>query len=406
MRKLMMTAAAWRSRETLLLLMAAAVPLAFTTWQTLLNNFAIERVAFTGADMGMLQSVREIPGLLAFTAVFLLLLLREQSLTLIALLLLGVGTALTGFLPSVWGLYFTTLLMSFGFHYYETVHSSLSMQWLNKAEAPRAMGRQIAVKSYASLFILGLIWLLLQVFKLDYLWIYVLGGGLTVLLAAAAWLLFPHYPELQVQHKNMVLRRRYWLYYALTFMSGARRQVFVVFAGFMMVEKFGYSAADISLLFIANHLFNGLFATAIGGLIAHWGERRALIFEYLGLIGIFVAYALVENAQLAAGLYVIDHLFFALAIAIKSYFQKIADPADIAASAGVSFTINHIAAVVIPAAFGLLWLLSPAAVFLAGAGMALISLGLAHFIPTEPTAQQAVDLSILSYRKTADEPAA
>jgi hypothetical protein len=83
-------------------------------------------------------------------------------------------------------------------------------------------------------------------------------------------------------------------------------------------------------------------------------------------------------------LYIVDHFFFALAIAIKTYFQKIADPADIASSAGVSFTINHIAAVVLPAALGIIWLTSPAAVFLAGAGLAGFSLLLSLNIPTHP----------------------
>ena len=83
-------------------------------------------------------------------------------------------------------------------------------------------------------------------------------------------------------------------------------------------------------------------------------------------------------------LYVIDHLFFAMAIAINTYFQKIAEPADIASTAGVSFTINHLAAVVIPVAFGVLWLTSPAAVFVAGAAMAAVSLVLARCIPEAP----------------------
>ncbi|MFB3045543.1 MAG: MFS transporter, partial [Acidiferrobacterales bacterium] len=176
----------------------------------------------------------------------------------------------------------------------------------------------------------------------------------------------------------------YWLYYALTFMSGARRQIFIVFAGFLMVEKFGFSVSAITLLFLVNAVANVFLAPKIGRLIGHWGERRALIFEYVGLIGIFTAYAFVTSATVAAGLYIIDHLFFALAIAIKTYFQKIADPADIAATAGVGFTINHIAAVVIPAAFGLLWLVSPAAVFLSGAVMAVFSLLLSLNVPTAP----------------------
>jgi len=138
------------------------------------------------------------------------------------------------------------------------------------------------------------------------------------------------------------MRRRYWLYYALTFMSGARR------------------------------------------LISRFGERSALTLEYAGLIFIFTAYAFVEWAPFAVVLYVLDHVLFAMAIAIRSYFQKIADPADIASTAGVSFTINHIAAVVIPVTFGIVWLHSPSVVFIAGAVMAAFSLLLARLVPRDP----------------------
>lgn len=135
---------------------------------------------------------------------------------------------------------------------------------------------------------------------------------------------------------------------------------------------------------MVNAIINVFLAPLVGRWIGRFGERRALIFEYLGLIGVFLAYAVVESAFIAGALYVIDHLFFALAIAMRTYFQKIAEPADIASTAGVSFTINHIAAVALPAAYGLLWLVSPALVFITGAVLATGSLILAMLIPTDP----------------------
>ena len=374
----------WKRPEMLLLLMAAGVPLSFATWQSLLNNFAIEQAAFTGAEMGMLQSLREVPGFLAFTFVFVLLVLKEQRFALLSLALLGVGTAMTGFFPTEIGLYCTTVLMSVGYHYYETAQQSLSLQWLPKKEAPIMMGRIIAMAGFASLIAYGLIFLIWTLAELDYKWVYLAGGALTVLVALFAWRAFPEFEAHTPQHKHLILRPRYWLYYTLTFMGGARRQIFVVFAGFMMVEKFGYSVAAITGLFLINQALNMFLAPRIGKLIARFGERRALTFEYLGLIGVFMAYAFVEDAGWAATLYVIDHMFFAMAIAIKTYFQKIADPADIAPTAGVAFSINHIAAVVIPAAFGLIWLYDPSLVFLLGAGMAAVSLILARLIPHVP----------------------
>lgn len=381
---IMSSLAHWKNPKTFLILISIVVPIAFSTWNALLNNFVIEKAAFTGADIGLLQSVREIPGFLAFTAVFVLLFIREQKFMILSLVMLAVGVAITGFFPSVYGLLCTTLLMSVGFHYFETLKQSLSLQWLTKEEAPEMLGKLISIGALASLCTYGVLWVLLELVQLEFKWIYLIAGTIALMVTVFMWLSFPNFESETPQTKKLVLRKRYWLYYALTFMSGARRQIFMVFAGFLMVEKFGYSAADITLLFLANYTFNWLFAKKIGRWIGVVGERKALMFEYIGLIFVFVGYALVQTSEMAAALYIIDHLFFALALAIKTYFQKIADPADMASTAGVAFTINHIAAVVIPVSFGLIWLVSPAAVFYVGAGMAFISLLLSLNIPEAP----------------------
>ncbi|RBW64674.1 MFS transporter [Vibrionales bacterium C3R12] len=382
--------ATWKTPQNFLLIISIIVPIAFASWMALLNNFVIERANFSGADIGLLQSVREIPGFLAFTAVFVLLFLREQKFMIIALMMLAVGVAITGLFPSVTGLLCTTLLMSVGFHYFETLKQSLSLQWLSKEEAPEMLGKLISIGALASLCTYGALWVMLEVFQLDFKWVYMITGGIAFILVVVIAVSFPEFKTETPQNKKLVLRKRYWLYYALTFMSGARRQIFTVFAGFLMVEKFGYSAADITLLFLINYLFNFLFAKEIGKIIGIVGERKALMFEYIGLIFVFIGYGLVKSAEWAAALYVVDHLFFALALAIKTYFQKIADPADMASTAGVSFTINHIAAVVIPVTFGLIWLVSPSSVFYIGAVMAGLSLVLSLNIPVHPKAGNEV----------------
>ena len=242
----------------------------------------------------------------------------------------------------------------------------------------------IAVGSFAALLTYGMVYTLLEWLGFAMEGVYLVGGGAAVCIGLAAWLLFPRYTQPVEQRRHLLMRRRYWLYYALTFMAGARRQIFIVFAGFLMVEKFGFDAAAIAAMFLVNGVLNMVLAPKIGRLIGKWGERKALTFEYIGLIGVFAAYAFVETAWIAVVLYILDHLFFTMAIAIKTYLQKIADPADLAPTAGVAFSINHIAAVAIPALFGLLWLFSPALVFFSGAAMALVSLFLSLLIPQQP----------------------
>jgi predicted MFS family arabinose efflux permease len=275
--------------------------------------------------------------------------------------------------------------MSIGYHYYATRQTSLTLQWTTPEKTPEMLGRIVAVGSATSIVTFVLIWLTFDFAALNFRWVYMIGGGVTMVAAVVCWIAYPRFPVGVEQHRHLVIRRRYWLFYLLSFMGGARRQIFVVFAGFLMVEKFGFGVEDITLLFLLNAAINMWLAPRIGRFVARWGERRALILEYIGLIGVFAGYAVVENAALAAGLYVVDHLFFALSLAINSYFQKIADAADIASTAGVSFSIDHTAAVTVPVVLGFLWLTSPALVFLIGSAMAAFSLLLALNVPRRPS---------------------
>jgi len=378
----------WRRPVTLLFLMAAAMPVAFATWSALLNNFVIEMAGFDGSDIGWLHTVREIPGFLAIGVIALIIWMHEQVLGLVSLLLLGVATALTAQFPSLGGILTITMLSSIGFHYYETVNQSLQLQWLDKLRAPQILGWMVAAGSAATLVAYGLIVATWDMLGLTYNIVYMLAGGFTAVVAVICLLAYPRFEAPDPQVKKMILRRRYWLYYLLQFMAGARRQIFVVFAAFMMVEKFGFEVHEVTALFLINLVANMVFAPLMGRAVFRYGERATLTFEYAGLAVVFLAYGGIYyfgwGVVLAAALYVVDHLLFALALALKTYFQKIADPGDIAPTAAVAFTINHIAAVFLPALLGYLWLVSPASVFTLAAGMAGLSFLLALLIPRHP----------------------
>jgi hypothetical protein len=378
----------WQRPITLLFLMAIAMPVAFNTWSALLNNFVIEVANFDGSDIGWLHTVREIPGFFAVGVIAIIIFVREQVLGIVSLLLLGVATGITAYFPSMGGILTLTMLSSIGFHYYETVNQSLQLQWIQIKRAPQMLGWLMATGSAATLVAYVAIVLTWKTFDLSYAFVYMTAGGLTAAIAIFALVAYPQFEAPTVQNKSMVLRKRYWLYYALQFMSGARRQIFVVFAGFMMVEKFGFKVHEITALYTINLVANMIFAPLMGRVVTLFGERRALLFEYAGLIIVFLCYGGLYffswGVMVAAVLYVIDHIFFALALALKTYFQKIADPADIAPTAAVAFTINHIAAVFLPAGLGYMWLVSPTAVFVTAAGMALVSFLLALLIPRHP----------------------
>ena len=385
-----LTQGGWRTPLLMLIIMQMGMQFSFASWFVMIKNFAVDEVAFTGWEIGIQETIREIPGFLSFLAVYFLLFMTERILAIGSLFLLGLGVAITGAYDSFYGLMITTFIMSVGFHYYETCNQSLSLQWLEKKTAARQMGRIVSAGSMAALAAYGLVFIIWKALDLSFLSVFAAAGAITMIAAALVLSTFPKFEIGPPQRRHIVLRSRYWLYYALTFMSGARRQIFIVFAALMMVEKFDYGVEQMATLFLINGVVSMVLAPQIGRMIDKIGERNALIIEYIGLFFVFFSYAYVTNAEWAAALYVIDHAFFAMAIAMKTYFQKIADPQDIAPTAGVAFTINHIAAVFMPIFFGLLWLSSPAAVFLSGAAMAVISLVLSLMVPRNPHEGQEV----------------
>ena len=376
---------AWRTEPVVFLMVLAFVNwLGFAGWNTLFNNFAKEAAGFTGAEIGLAQTVREIPGFLAFTAIFWFLVMREQVLAYVALIVLAAGTALTGLLPSLSGLLVTTFIMSVGFHYFETVNQSLSLQLFPKKDAPRLLGRVSSAGAAAQFLVYSGLAIAWWSGATNYAWLF--GGiGLAciaVTLFAMAW--FPKFDGPTPQRKSIVLRKRYGLYYALTFMNGARRQIFTAFAGFLLVERFGFTVPQIAMLMLVTASLNTVLAPRLGALVGRLGERRTITIENLVLIAVFFGYAFTREPWVAAGLYVVDGVFAILTLAQRTYIQKIGAPEDMAPTAACAFTINHIAAVVIPVSFGLVWLKNPDFVFLLGAGIASVSLALSFLVPHHP----------------------
>ncbi len=355
-----------QQRQAFLYIVTGAQAFAFAAWAAMLKNFAVEVVGVDGLENALIETVRELPGFLAFTAVFVLVYMREQRLALVSVIVLGAGVAATGFFSSLSMLALTTFVGSLGFHFFQTVYRSLSLQWFDEQTTPLVLGRAVSVSNAATLAALGFFILLFWHFNVSYTLGYVLAGTGALVCAIYAWVGFPVVPIKTDQRQEFVLRWRYGLYYLLTFLSGARRQIFIVFATFILVDIFHLTIVQMLLLLLINAGLNMGTGLLLGPAINRFGERLVLQVEYLGLCLVFGAYGwTLANPgapwalPLVIGLYIVDHILFQFAIGMESYFKKIADPQDLAGSAAVSFSINHIAAVTLPLVLGWLYVHNP-----------------------------------------------
>ena len=364
-----------------LAILSIAATVGLQAWRTLFNNFAVEIVHLDGNHIGIIQSIREVPGFLALFVIYIILVVKEHKLSALSVAILGIGVAITGFFPSYIGLIITTMVMSFGFHYFETTNQSLTLQYFDKDTSPLVIGK---LRSYgaATNVAIGILIFLLS-YILSYTSTFALIGILITLVGFWGITKNPTRESMPIQNKGMVLKKKYWLYYFLTFMAGARRQIFVAFAVFLLVKKFEFSIQEITLLFVFNNIVNYFLNPLIGKAIVMYGERKVLSVEYFSLILVFTGYAFVESKLIIATLYILDHIFFNFSMGIRTYFQKIGNPKDIAPSMAVGFTINHIAAVAIPALGGLMWIIDYRIPFIAGAVMSSISLLFVQFIKTQ-----------------------
>jgi MFS family permease len=364
-----------------LMLLVVAATAGHQGWRTLFNNFAVDEVGINGFQVGVIQSVREIPGFLALLVVYLLLIIKEHRLSALSVLFVGLGVALTGFFPSFLGLIITTVIMSVGFHYFETTNKSLTLQYFTIEQAPIVFAKQRSWSAIANISMGAFVFGIAHFINLKAS--FILIGVLVFCVGIWAFFWEPVDKDIPVQNKGMVLRKKYWLFYVLNFLSGARRQIFVVFAVFMLVQKYQYTVQDVAVLFVINNIIAYFISPLIAKGINRFGERKMLSMEYFSLIFVFLGYAFIENAYLIAGLYIIDHIFFGFSMGINTYFHKTGDRKDIAPSMAVGFTINHISAVVIPVIGGMLWMINPQIPFIAGAFISIVSFVFVQFIKIE-----------------------
>jgi predicted MFS family arabinose efflux permease len=373
-------------RRTLIFLLLSNFLLyfGFQVWRTMINNFAVEEIGIGPASIGWLQALREIPGLMGFLLGFLALFLSEVRVMTVSVILLGTGIFLTGRADDIPFLFISTVVMSFGFHFFTTSNDGVVLMAIEKVQTPKALGQLRSLGALAA--VSGTIMVYLLAGQWSYRTLFTVVGAF---IALGGLLLLPleGAQEDLPPRRQVVLRRRYWLYYVLAFLMGSRRHIFTTFAIFLLVREYGISVQTTAILFLVNSVVNVFAMQLVGKLVGRLGERLMLSIAFGALGFVFLGYAFVTYLPLLFVLFVLDNILFGFNLALTTYFQKIAiTQEEITSNLAVRQSINHIAAVVVPVIGGTAWeLFGSQAPFLAGVGIALVSFVLVQFmrVPVE-----------------------
>jgi predicted MFS family arabinose efflux permease len=383
-------------RRTLIFLLISNFLLyfGFQVWRTMINNFAVEEIGVGPASIGWLQALREVPGLMGFLLGFLALFISEVRIMALSVVLLGMGIFLTGQANDIPFLFVSAIVMSFGFHLFVPCNDGVILMTIEKKQTPKTLGQLRSLGAIAALT--GTVMVYLLAGQWGYRTLFMVLGGL---IALGGFLLLPLGGGLEglPPRRQVVLRRRYWLYYVLAFLMGSRRHIFTTFAIFLLVREYGISVQTTAILFLVNSVVNVYAMQMVGKLVGRLGERLMLSIAFGALGFVFLGYAFVTYLPVLFVLFVLDNILFGFNLALTTYFQKIAiTQEEITSNLAVRQSINHIAAVVVPVIGGTAWeLFGSQAPFLAGVGIALVSFVLVQFMRV-PVESPSLPVTILT----------
>lgn len=351
----------------------------FYSWRIMFNNFAVEQFGASPAEIGVIQAVREIPGLLAFFVGALALFISEARIAALSIVLTGLGLLICGISPTIVILGLATFVLSVGFHFFEPTNSSQLLLLANSNGLGKIQGIYRSFESLAGL--VGGLLVLGLTFFLNYRETFYLIGGLVTLIGLYFALALPANRG-KAEKRKLVIKKKYWLYYTLYFLRGCRRHIFTTFAIFLLVKNHGLNISLVSTVILLNNVVTFFTNRLMGNFTDKWGERTVLAGSSFLLVFIFTGYAVIDYLPALIALYLVDNILFSSAIALRSYLMRISSNEDLTGCLSFGMTANHITAVVVPIAGGLIWnYFGHQATFFAGAAIVFIDLIFALMVP-------------------------
>jgi len=369
-----------RRRRGMLFLGLASAAVAFTSMMQLgLNdNFLFDVMHITGFQKGLLEAYRESCGIFAFGFLALLAGLAEPLIGAAMLVVFAIGIGAYAEVQTFLWLVLVSMVWSQGMHIWMPLPNSMVLALAEPGQTGRRLGQLQAYGAIGS--VAGLVAaLLLTLLKVSPRPIYLIAGAAAIL-GALACLGVPR--DIKTPGPRMVFRRKYWLYYLMSFMEGWRKQIFIAFAGFLLVSHYHTPLRTMLFLWMAVQMLSWVTSPLVGRMIDRYGERRILMFYYTGMTVFFTGYAVIRDPYMLYGLFIIDNAFFVFGMALTTYVRRIAPVAEHTSTLSLGVAMNHIAAVAMPLVGGFLWkYLGYEWVFLSGSVAAAISIVTASWVP-------------------------
>lgn len=356
-----------------------------STLQTgVFNNFAAEELKIRADQLGIYESLRESPGIIAVFVIALLMFLKEQYLAALATLLMAAGYFFYSRITEWHQLLLIGFIGSLGLHIHLPVSNAIAIFLAKENKQGQMLGRVQRFNFVGQFISMAIIIILGK--KLSYRMAFVLSA-ISLLIASICYLSLPKNLG-YIEKPKIIVKKKYWVYYILTFLEGCRKQVFITFALFVLVKVYKMQIRYTAILMLFNAIMVIIFSPFIGYSIDRYGERTVLFISYFLVFFVFIGYAFFHNIWLLIACYTIDNILYLGSISLTSYIGKLVPKNELRPTLSMGVTMNHIAAVAMPIIGGILWeKLGYEVVFMIGAVIVIISLVFIPFMKIEKRAQ-------------------
>ncbi len=345
-------------------------------------------LALDGEQVGVIASVREIPGLLTVLLMLITLFFTESIMASLCVALTVMGLFVISRVTGFNGLVVATLIFSTGFHLYFPIQNAMVLGIAEKEKRALRLGQMNSVASIATVLAI----LVARTFAptLGYRFMFIIAGcvaSISIIIFLYRSKSDERRPKVKVNLKDgLVFNRRYSSYYIITLLSGSRRHITQTFALYLMLRVFDVPGEIILNLTFASTIITIFSRPIIGKLVDRIGERNGLVINYLIITVLFLCYAFVKNIYLLFLAYIIDQICIGFDVGITTYLSKIATNRDLKPSLAMGSTINHITGVLVPLIGGFMFKnISPASTFLLGAAISIMSIIQSSMLRTDNT---------------------
>jgi len=341
--------------------------LSFSLWRAVFENFAVEVCEIESVHRGMLESIREVPGVAIVVLSAVTILFTESTLASICLFITSSGMLMFNFSSGFSSLILPLLLASTGMHLFMPIRSSLALSLTQEGKKARQLALLGTIGSVAGLVGPGLVYLIFTYIQTESLEIYgrfipeikfrsvFMVATIVAAIGGIMMLTVSRGEKAELKQERFVFRRKYSLYYVITFLAGCRRHIFTTFAAYALVKIHGVEAKNIAALMMVNSVLNICTRYVFGHFVDRIGEKRSLLLGYSILIFIFIGYAHIKYLPLLYALYCLDNMCFGFEVARTTYLDRIAPQEHLMQTISLGITMNHLSAIPIPIIGGIIW---------------------------------------------------